>query len=200
MDRRTPRVSGDAAAGADAVRPARAAGRGSATRDDAQPWSGEKIVLFASVVASILALDVTTKLLVQQHFHLFQQVDIVGEYVRLTYIYNPGAAFGIHLGEYSRQIFLVLSLVALAALVGMYWFTPASDRVRLTAISLICAGAVGNLIDRIRSEAGVVDFIDIGVGDVRWPVFNVADMAVTIGAIILALSLWREEQGTGDEA
>lgn len=193
-------MSGEAAAGADAVRPARAAGRRSAARDDAQPWSGEKIVLFAAVVASILALDVTTKLLVQQHFHLFQQVDIVGEYLRLTYIYNPGAAFGIHLGEYSRQIFLVLSLIALVALIGMYWFTPANDRVRLAAISLICAGAVGNLIDRIRSEAGVVDFIDIGVGDVRWPVFNVADMAVTIGAIILALSLWREEQGTGDEA
>lgn len=199
MDRRTPRVSGERATGArtaGSIRP----GRGAQARDDARPWQAGKVVLFAGVLAGVVVLDVSTKLLVQQHFHLHQQVDIIGEYLRLTYIYNPGAAFGIHLGEYSREIFLVLSLVALAALVGMYWFTPASDRVRLMAISLICAGAIGNLIDRIRSEAGVVDFIDIGVGNIRWPVFNVADMAVTTGAIILALSLWREEQGTGDES
>jgi signal peptidase II len=158
----------------------------------------EKLALFFVVLAVVLVLDVSTKLLVQRHFHLYQQMDVVGEYLRLTYIYNPGAAFGIHLGQYSREIFLVLSLVALAALAAMYWFTPAGDRVRLLAIALICGGAVGNLIDRIRSEAGVVDFIDIGVGDIRWPVFNVADMAVTTGAIILAHSLWREEQGSGD--
>jgi signal peptidase II len=139
-------------------------------------------------------LDVSTKLLVQANFHLYQQVDLVGEYLRLTYIYNPGAAFGIHLGQYSREIFLVLSVVALAALLAMYWYTPVTDRVRLMSIALICGGAIGNLIDRIRSEAGVVDFIDVGVGTIRWPVFNIADMAVTTGAIILALSLWREEQ------
>jgi hypothetical protein len=74
-------------------------------------------------------------------------------------------------------------------------FTPVADRLRLTAIALICGGAIGNLIDRVRSESGVVDFIDVGVGNIRWPVFNVADIAVTTGAIILALSLWKEEQG-----
>jgi signal peptidase II len=168
-------------------------------RERRQPAVASKVVLFGAIMAGILVLDVSTKLLVQQNFHLYQQVDVVGEYLRLTYIYNPGAAFGIQVGQYSRQIFLVLSLVALGALVAMYWFTPATDRVRLTSIALICAGAVGNLIDRIRSEAGVVDFIDIGVGDLRWPVFNIADMAVTTGAIVLALSLWREEQRPGHE-
>jgi signal peptidase II len=153
-----------------------------------------KVMLFAGVLAGVLLLDITTKLLVQKHFVLYQQTDIIGEYLRLTYIYNPGAAFGIHLGEHSRFIFLVLSLVALAALVAMYWFTPAVDRLRLSAIALICGGAIGNLIDRVRSENGVVDFIDVGVDTIRWPIFNVADMAVTTGAIILALSLWKEEQ------
>ena len=162
--------------------------------DRTETWGGTKAVVFLAVLTAVLVLDIGTKLLVQEHFFLYQQVDIVGEYVRLTYIYNPGAAFGIHLGENSREIFLVLSLIALAALVGMYWYTPVTDRTRLIAISLICGGAVGNLIDRIRSESGVVDFIDVGVGTIRWPVFNVADMAVTTGAIILALSLWKEEQ------
>lgn len=153
-----------------------------------------KAVIFLGVLCGVLFLDISTKLLVQRHFFLYQQMELIGEYVRLTYIYNPGAAFGIHLGEHSRMIFLALSLVALGALLGMYWFTPVADRVRLTAIALICGGAVGNLIDRVRSESGVVDFIDVGVGTIRWPVFNVADVAVTTGAIILALSLWKEEQ------
>jgi signal peptidase II len=163
-------------------------------RDEAGPWTGEKAVLFFAILTGVLALDVGTKIAVQSNFFLYQQVDIVGEYVRLTYIHNPGAAFGISLGSYSREIFLVLSIVALTALFGMYWFTPPDDHTRLVSIALICGGAIGNLIDRVRSSAGVVDFIDIGVGTVRWPIFNLADMAVTSGAIILALSLWKEEQ------
>src|SRR3712207_5692983 len=62
------------------------------------------------------------------------------------------------------------------------------------SIALVTGGALGNLIDRIRSSRGVVDFFDFGFGDVRWPVFNVADIGVTVGALLLAVSLWREEQ------
>lgn len=167
---------------------------GAANTDMTRVWNGGKAGLFAGVLGGVLLLDVATKMFIQRTFHLYQQVNLVGDYVRLTYIHNPGAAFGIHLGTYSRIIFLLLSLVALVALAAMYWVTPAKDRVRLTSIALICGGAVGNLLDRIRSAAGVVDFMDIGVGNLRWPVFNVADIAVTTGAIFLALSLWREEQ------
>jgi signal peptidase II len=172
-----------------------ASGVGMAEREGAQAWAMTKVALFFVIVAGVLVLDISTKLMVQRHLYLYQQVDIIGEYLRLTYIYNPGAAFGISVGPHSRQIFLVLSLVALVALVGMYWYTPVADRVRLMAISLICGGAIGNLFDRVRQESGVVDFIDVGIADVRWPVFNIADMAVTTGAIVLALSLWKEEQG-----
>lgn len=157
-------------------------------------WGAGKARLFMGTVVSIVVLDFITKWMIQQRFHLYQQVQVIGDYLRLTFIYNPGAAFGIHLGEYSRPIFLVLSVVALIALIGMYWATPLRDRVRLVAISLICAGAIGNLVDRVRSHRGVVDFLDIGIGDLRWPVFNVADIAVTTGAVFLALSLWREER------
>ena len=157
-------------------------------------WSGNKAGLFIGVLGGVLLLDVLTKQFVQRTFHLYQQVNLIGDYVRLTYIHNPGAAFGIHLGPYSRLIFMTLSLIALGALTAMYWFTPGRDRVRLASIALICAGAIGNLVDRVRSAAGVVDFLDVGVGNVRWPVFNIADIAVTTGAIFLAISLWREEQ------
>lgn len=163
---------------------------------EAMRWWSRKASLFAGIVGGVVVLDFITKLMVQRLFRPFQQVDVVGSYLRLTYIQNPGAAFGIHLGPYSRMIFLVLSAIALVALVAMYWSTPAADRVRLVAISLICGGAVGNLVDRLRSARGVVDFLDVGVGNVRWPIFNVADMAVTTGAILLALSLWNEERKT----
>jgi signal peptidase II len=157
-------------------------------------WSGGKAALFGGVLGGVLSLDLITKLIVQRTMTLYQQVDVVGSYVRLTYIHNPGAAFGIEVGPHSRYIFLFLSMLALFALLAMYWVTPAKDRVRLAAIALICGGALGNLLDRVRSAQGVVDFLDVGVGDLRWPVFNIADIAVTSGAIFLALSLWREEQ------
>ena len=163
-------------------------------RVPAASWSGGKASLFGLVLVGVVALDLATKLLIQRTFHLYQQMNVIGDYLRLTYIHNPGAAFGINLGPYSRFIFLGLSVIALVALAGMYWVTPARDRVRLSAISLICAGAIGNLLDRVRSAHGVVDFLDVGIGNLRWPVFNVADIAVTTGAIFLALSLWREEQ------
>ncbi len=161
---------------------------------EAGSWNMGKLALFMGIMTLVVLVDYSTKRLIQDNFHLYQQVEVIGEYLRLTFIYNPGAAFGIHLGPYSRLIFLVLSVVALVALGVMYWYTPAADRARLTAISLICAGAVGNLVDRIRSHRGVVDFLDVGIGDLRWPIFNVADIAVTTGAVFLALSLWREEQ------
>lgn len=161
--------------------------------------TGAKTRIMGIVLSSVLVVDVATKLMVQRAFRPYQQVEILGDYFRFTYIHNPGAAFGIYLGDYSRVIFLLLSLVALGALLAMYWVTPARNRVRLTAIALVCGGAIGNLIDRIRSHHGVVDFLDMGIGDLRWPVFNVADVAVTTGAILLALSLWQEEHGEEPE-
>jgi signal peptidase II len=63
---------------------------------------------------------------------------------------------------------------------------------RFLALALVCGGAFGNLVDRVRSAQGVVDFIEVGIGAYRWPTFNVADSAITVGAIALAISLWLE--------
>lgn len=163
-------------------------------RVDAPALGGAKAVLFFGVIGAVLALDLVTKIIVQRTMQLYEQIDLLGSVVRLTFIYNPGAAFGLHLGPFSRWIFLALSLIVLVALLGMYAYTPRHDRIRLIALGLVCGGAAGNLLDRIKSASGVVDFLDIGIGATRWPVFNVADMALTIGAIVLALSLWREER------
>jgi len=118
---------------------------------------------------------------------------VVGEGLRFALVYNPGAAFGLYLGGYSRWIFMALTIGALGILWRLYQQAEASDRPRVIAVALVAAGAIGNLIDRIRSELGVVDFIDVGVGMHRWPTFNIADMAVSTGAILLAWVLWGEE-------
>jgi len=93
---------------------------------------------------------------------------------------------------------MVLTAGALFVLGRLYRATRDGDLLRTLAVALVCGGAIGNLIDRIRSAQGVVDFIDIGIGDSRWPTFNVADMAVSIGAFLLAWVLWGEENNEPD--
>jgi signal peptidase II len=148
--------------------------------------------VFWLTAASIVAADIVTKVVAVAFLARHQPVAVIGDVVQLRLVYNQCAAFGICMGEYSRWIFFGLAIAALFVLASMVRATPAGDRARILALALVCAGAVGNLIDRIRSSLGVVDFVDVGVGTVRWPTFNVADSAITVGAIALALSLWLE--------
>jgi signal peptidase II len=152
-------------------------------------------LLFWPVLVAVALLDVLTKAIAVQEL-VPQRVprDVLGNVVRFTLVYNPGAAFGLHVGPQSRWIFTALTLVALVILGRLYLATPRGDMPRVLALALVCAGAVGNLLDRLRSDLGVVDFIDVGLGDSRWPTFNVADMAVSVGAVLLAWVLWQEDR------
>lgn len=139
-----------------------------------------------------------SKLLAEEHLApRYVPHRVLGNAVRFTLAYNPGAAFSMSLGPYSRFIFAGFALVALVVLWRLYRMTGrgvrAGDRLRVLALGLAWGGAAGNLIDRFRSPQGVVDFIDIGTTSWRFWTFNVADSAVTIGAIALAWSLSREE-------
>jgi signal peptidase II len=151
--------------------------------------------LFWGVLVTVVVLDVVTKWLAVEHLSpLYGHVRVLGDWVRLTLVYNPGAAFGLYLGPYSRWIFMALTLGALGILWRLYAVTRVGDTPRVLAIALVCAGALGNLVDRVRSPQGVVDFLDVGAGMHRWPTFNVADMAVSSGAFLLAWVLWKEER------
>ena len=154
--------------------------------------------MFWGVVLGVVVLDLVTKVIVVRSLPSHMPVRVAGDWVTLQLVYNRGAAFGIHVGDYSRVVFTALALLALVVLGTMVKQTSEDQRVRLLALGLVCGGAVGNLIDRIRSARGVVDFIDVGVGALRWPTFNVADMAVTCGAITLALVLWAEGRHVED--
>jgi len=149
---------------------------------------------FLGTAAAIVVADQATKwLAVDRLAPAYVPHPVFGEWMRLTLVYNPGAAFGLHFGPWSR-CFMALTVVAVVTMWRFYRESTPDARVRVWALCLVTGGAVGNLLDRIRSGRGVVDFLDVGVGAWRWPTFNVADIAVSTGAILLAIVLWREEE------
>ena len=126
--------------------------------------------------------------------------DIIDDVLRFTLAYNPEGAMSFSLGPSSRWWFVLLSFGTLFVLAFLYRQTPREDRVQIASIALICGGAVGNLLDRLRSARGVVDFIDIGIGTHRFWTFNLADLAVTLGTgmltWILCVRAAKEERRT----
>jgi signal peptidase II len=150
--------------------------------------------MFFGVAISVVLADAFTKIMaVDRLMPSRLPREVIGETLRLTLVFNSGAAFGLHLGPYSRWIFMALIIGALALLWELYRTTSAGDHIRVLALALVCGGAMGNLVDRLKSGRGVVDFIDVGIGAMRWPTFNVADMAVSCGAVLLAIVLWKED-------
>jgi signal peptidase II len=152
--------------------------------------------VFWSAAVGVVVLDVVTKLLAVARLTEHVPHEVLGSVARFTLAYNPGAAFSMSLGENSRYIFGAFAVCALVILWRLYRSTLPGDTWRALALGLAWGGAAGNLIDRFHRSQGVVDFIDIGLGDVRFWTFNVADSAVTIGALLLAWVLWREERRT----
>ena len=150
---------------------------------------------FWAIVLVVTALDFVTKAIAAEQLvprHVPHR--IIGDYLRFTLAYNPGAAFGMHLGPASRWIFAMLSVIIVVVLLRATMDLTRISRLAAIGVPIVIGGAIGNLLDRIRFRDGVVDFIDIGVGDVRFWTFNVADSAVTVGAVCLVLALWRQDQ------
>jgi signal peptidase II len=145
------------------------------------------------LVGGLLALDIATKRWAERALEYGMPLDFLG--VPLTLAYNTGVAFGLPLPGAGRWIIMAATLVVLVVLTGIFRRTPARDWSQLLAVQLVAAGALGNFIDRVRWSGGVVDFIGpIDLGFMQWPIFNVADMAITSGAVLLALAMLRDER------
>jgi signal peptidase II len=147
---------------------------------------------FWPLFAVVLLTDCATKRAAELHLvpaHVPHE--FLGEIVRLTLAYNPGAAMSFSLGSHSRVGLSLLALGALLVMAFLYRRTAPGDGHAAAGLALIASGALGNLIDRVRSERGVVDFIDVGLGGWRFWTFNVADMAIAFGAIILVMAMYR---------
>jgi signal peptidase II len=148
------------------------------------------------IAGLIVALDQVTKALVDDFMTLHESRTIVEGLVRLTYVQNRGAAFGI-LSEaglpYQSLMFSVVSLLALLAIALYAWRMPVQSRLPQTALALVMGGAIGNLLDRARLGY-VIDYVDVYWGAHHWPAFNVADSAITVGVALLVLDILRNPQ------
>jgi signal peptidase II len=151
---------------------------------------------FWTIFLTIVFIDVATKrIAVRELAPPYVPHDIIGDFLRFTLAFNPGGAMSLSLGPQSRWWFSLLAIATLLILAYMYRQTSPNDRVQLASIALICGGAVGNLIDRLRHARGVVDFIDIGVGTHRFWTFNIADVGVTLGTAMLTWILCVRSSG-----
>lgn len=153
----------------------------------------QKLTLAALVIGSIVFADVSTK---RWALDTLRQGTIIEGMagLPLTLAFNQGVAFGLPLPSAGRWIIIFATLLVLFVLSSLFLRAERTDWLRLLSIELVAAGAIGNLIDRVRWDAGVVDFIGpINLGFMHWPIFNIADMAITTGAVLLGISLWREE-------
>jgi signal peptidase II len=152
--------------------------------DSAAPARGPVIRLFVTAVC-VISLDQAVKALVMSVLPSGRSVDFLGSIVRFTRTTNTGAAFGLLRGQ--GPWFIVVSALAAVAIIVFRREIAKLKRWDQAAFGLILGGAIGNLIDRIHLGA-VIDFIDIGFRELRWPSFNVADSAISIGVVILAAS------------
>jgi signal peptidase II len=140
---------------------------------------------FWTIFLSIVLVDIVTKRFAESSLVPYVPKNVIDDIIRFTLAFNAGGAMSLSLGPASRWWFTLLSIATLFVLAYMYRQTSPADRLQLASLALICGGAVGNLVDRVRSPLGVVDFIDIGVGSHRFWTFNVADVGVTVGTAAL---------------
>jgi signal peptidase II len=144
--------------------------------------------IFSACAAIVIALDQFTKWIASTRLLMGQPVPVLDDAVRFTLVHNTGAAFGLFPG--SRLPFIVISILAITVVIYLFLRETYQSLANRILLGCILGGAVGNLVDRVRL-GHVIDFIDVGVGTLRWPVFNVADSAVTLGVIFLAWNLAR---------
>jgi signal peptidase II len=137
-------------------------------------------------VLAIIALDQLTKFLISKFMSLDQSIPVLGGFFRLTLVHNRGAAFGILKNQ--TPVFIGTSIFAVILIyIDLKKHKSGKPSIYNIALNLILAGALGNLIDRIVF-GHVIDFLDFRI----WPVFNVADSAITIGALLLGYSILRQ--------
>lgn len=155
-----------------------------------------KLIFLTLIGGGIILLDQVTKHYIQQFLRLHESVTVIEGFFSLTYIRNPGAAFGFLAGQsagFRSVFFFTVSAVALVLLIFFLLQTPKEDTYGLVALSLLFGGAVGNLIDRLR-YGEVVDFLDFYVDRFHWPAFNVADSAITVGISLLMFSIFFQKE------
>ena len=162
--------------------------------------------LLALVALVVMVLDQWTKWLTLAYIPEHRPIPVIPGFFDLLNVRNRGAAFGFLNRsdiEWQFWLFLGATVVAVAAIIALIRSMRADDRRLVLGLGLVMGGALGNLVDRVRFRA-VIDFLDFYIGAWHWPAFNVADVAICLGALLACLSLWRhpreEEPRKGTQA
>ncbi len=151
----------------------------------------KKYLMLFLVAAGVVLSDQLTKGLITQKFLLHENLEVIPGFFNLTYVRNTGGAFGLLAGEASRLrtgLFFAVSCAALGIIFYLYTKIPPGRKWLDAGLALAFGGALGNLIDRLRFGE-VVDFLDLYVGSMHWPAFNVADSAISVGIGIFCFYL-----------
>ncbi|WP_062282705.1 signal peptidase II [Neomoorella mulderi] len=137
---------------------------------------------FLLLAALVLGIDQLSKYIIRANFQPNESLPVINSVFHLTYVNNPGAAFGLL--AYKTPVFVSVTLLVAVIILVAYRFLPPGRILLRLALALMLGGALGNLIDRLRFGY-VVDFLDFRI----WPVFNLADIAIVSGVILLCWEL-----------
>lgn len=156
----------------------------------------KKNILFLAIAVLVVVLDQLSKAWILATLRVHEGFPVIGGFFNIVHVRNPGAAFGFLAGAPPLFRYLFFLSITLAAIVLILYYLRANrieEPSLVSALALILAGAVGNLIDRVRFGE-VVDFLDVYIGSYHWPAFNVADAAITVGAGALMVALLRRQR------
>jgi len=145
-----------------------------------------KFLMLFTISSFVVILDQATKWLISRSLSYYEEIQVIPGFFNLIYIHNPGGAFGVfakNQGNLHGILFILIAFAAMGLVLYLYKNTPPEYPVLSVGFALIFGGALGNMIDRIRLGE-VIDFLDVYIGHMHWPAFNVADSAITVGMII----------------
>lgn len=155
----------------------------------------KKYLWLLTITGILIALDQITKLYIHTSFQLGESSVVIPHFFNLTYVRNPGAAFGFLAESHPafREIFfLIMPPIALLVILLILRGVPDSDTKQIAALSMVFGGAIGNYIDRLRFRY-VIDFLDFHLNNkYSWPAFNIADSAIVVGVCALMLFMFLE--------
>ncbi|HPV84462.1 MAG TPA: signal peptidase II [Nitrospira sp.] len=155
-----------------------------------------RYLLLGLLSLAIVVVDQVTKVSVMESMRLHESIPVIANLFSITYIRNPGAAFGFLSSSSSsfRFVFFGLTSVFAVGLLGMIMVRmPKDDWMGRLSVAGILGGAIGNLLDRLR-YGEVIDFLDFYINGYHWPAFNVADSAITVGVVFLILHFATEKE------
>ena len=158
-------------------------------------------ILFLLTALGVIILDQVSKFIIAASIGFYESVPVIGGFFNLVHVRNRGMAFGLmNRPDAGISLYFLIAITIIAVLLIIIWSVRLKHEERglLFGLSLILGGAVGNLIDRIRLKE-VIDFLDVYLGSYHWPAFNIADSAITIGAIWIAVYIvFFNKAGSGE--